>query len=41
VARDSGCYDYFVVNDVLDSTVEEVKRIIARHPGAAQVSRSE
>jgi len=28
VARDSGCYDHFVVNDVLEDTVEEVKRII-------------
>jgi guanylate kinase len=27
-ARDSGCYGYFVVNDVLDDTIEEVKRII-------------
>lgn len=27
-ARDSGCYAHFVVNDVLDDTVEEVKRII-------------
>lgn len=31
VARDSGCYDYFVVNDVLDDTIEEVKRIITGH----------
>lgn len=28
VARDSGCYDHFVVNDELDTTIEEVKRII-------------
>ncbi len=28
IARDSGCYSHFVVNDVLDATVEQVKRII-------------
>lgn len=28
VARDSGCYQHFVVNDELDATVEVVKRII-------------
>jgi guanylate kinase len=28
-ARDSGCYKYFVVNDVLETTVERVERIIA------------
>jgi len=38
VARDSGSYDYFVVNDVLESTVEEVKRIIAHHRGASTVA---
>ena len=27
-ARDSGAYAHFVVNDVLETTVEEVKRII-------------
>ena len=27
-ARDSGCYPYFVVNDLLDTTVEQVKKII-------------
>lgn len=27
-ARDSGCYAHFVVNDVLDDTVERIKRII-------------
>ena len=27
-ARDSGHYQHFVVNDVLDTTIEEVKRII-------------
>jgi len=30
VARDSGCYEYFVVNDDLDATIEEVKRIILK-----------
>lgn len=29
-ARDSGCYPYFVVNDVLETTVEEVKRIVEK-----------
>lgn len=38
VARDSGSYDYFVVNDVLESTVEEVKNLITKHPGVAPVS---
>lgn len=28
IARDSGCYSHFVVNDVLETTVEQVKRII-------------
>lgn len=28
IAYDSGCYQHFVVNDVLDRTIEEVKRII-------------
>ena len=28
IARDSGCYSHFVVNDVLEMTVEQVKRII-------------
>ncbi len=28
IARDSGCYTHFVVNDVLESTVEQVKQII-------------
>ena len=27
-ARDSGCYPYFVVNDLLDETIAQVKRII-------------
>ena len=30
VARDSGCYPYFVVNDILETTIQEVKRIIAK-----------
>jgi guanylate kinase len=28
IARDSGCYRYFVVNDVLDRTIERIKGII-------------
>ena len=28
IARDGGCYDHFVVNDVLETTVEQVRRII-------------
>jgi guanylate kinase len=28
IARDSGCYDHFVVNDLLDLTIEQVKTII-------------
>lgn len=31
VARDSGCYQYFVTNDVLNDTVEEIIGIISRH----------
>lgn len=27
-ARDSGCYPYFVVNDVLEDTIEQVRRVI-------------
>ncbi|MEK6676084.1 MAG: guanylate kinase [Planctomycetota bacterium] len=27
-ARDSGCYNHFVVNDILEGTIEQVKRII-------------
>ena len=30
VARDSGCYPYFVVNDVLETTIQEVRSIIAK-----------
>ncbi len=29
-ARDSGHYQYFVVNDVLETTIDEVKRIIEK-----------
>lgn len=29
-ARDSKCYDYFVVNDLLDDTIEQVKSIIRK-----------
>jgi len=31
VARDSGCYQHFVVNDVLNNTIDEVKRIIQQN----------
>ena len=27
-ARDSGCYQHFVVNDILETTIEEVRRIV-------------
>ena len=30
VARDSGCYEHFVVNDVLEDTIELVKNIIEK-----------
>lgn len=29
-ARDSGAYDYFVVNDILETTIEEVSEIIRK-----------
>ena len=29
-ARDSGCYDYFVTNDILHRTVEEILEIIEK-----------
>ncbi|MCH8244086.1 MAG: guanylate kinase, partial [Planctomycetes bacterium] len=29
-ARDSGCYQHFVINDCLETTVEEVKSIIKK-----------
>jgi len=32
-ARDSGCYQYFVVNDLLDETVERIKGIIRKETG--------
>lgn len=28
VARDSGCYNYFVVNDILETTTQEVLRLL-------------
>ncbi|MBK8268994.1 MAG: guanylate kinase [Planctomycetes bacterium] len=28
-ANESGCYDYFVVNDDIDDTVEQIKKLIA------------
>ncbi len=33
IARDSGSYQYFVTNDVLEDTVEEVVDIIKKHIG--------
>ena len=30
VARDSGCYQHFIVNDVLEDAIAEVKRLILR-----------
>jgi len=35
IARDSGCYPYFVTNDVLEDTVERIKAIIAEHAAKA------
>lgn len=32
-ARDSGCYQHYVVNDVLDATIEQVKRIVQEEQG--------
>lgn len=32
-ARDSGCYTHFVVNDILETTVERVLRIIEQESG--------
>jgi guanylate kinase len=29
-ARDSGCYDYFVTNDILDRTLDEIMEIIRK-----------
>lgn len=31
IARDSGCYPYFVTNDVLEDTVARIMAIIAQH----------
>lgn len=33
LARDSGCYPHFVVNDDLEATVQEVKRIVQQESG--------
>ena len=30
IARDSGCYPHFVINDCLESTIEDVINIIKR-----------
>ena len=32
-AKESGCYQYFVVNDVLDAAIDKVKRIIEQETG--------
>jgi len=34
VARDSGCYHYFVVNDVLEDTIEQVIGILTQEAGS-------
>ncbi len=34
-ARDSGCYHHFVVNDVLETTIDEVKQIILKEHSQA------
>ncbi len=34
-ARDSGCYQHFVVNDCLETTIAEVKAIIQKESGTA------
>jgi len=34
VARDSGCYQYFVVNDVLEVTIEQVMGILTQEAGS-------
>lgn len=34
VARDSGCYDHFVVNDDLEATIEQVQRIVMKESQA-------
>ena len=33
IARDSGCYPHFVVNDCLETTIAEVIAIIRRESG--------
>ena len=35
IARDSGCYQHFVVNDCLETTIELVKSIIEKESGTA------
>lgn len=40
-ARDSGCYDYFVTNDDLEATVDEIIGIVRRHPSPDLESRLE
>ncbi|MGB2987386.1 MAG: guanylate kinase [Phycisphaerae bacterium] len=35
IARDSGCYQHFVVNDCLEATIERVKDIIQKESGTA------
>ncbi len=35
IARDSGCYTHFVVNDCLEATIDEVKRIINKESRTA------
>ena len=32
-ARDSGCYQYYVVNDLLENTVEQVRDIVMKESG--------
>jgi len=34
-ARDSGCYQYFVVNDILETTIEAVKSILVKEKSQA------
>ena len=34
-ARDSGCYPHFVVNDCLETAIEQVKKIIQEESGTA------
>ena len=37
VARDSGCYEHFVVNDVLETTIEQVLEIPERNVDVQRV----